>query len=165
MTFLRRAPASVLFPLALLFGCGGGNENSSIDASVDAPVADAPAADATVPDASIGADASIDDASAPSDAALDAPGSADAAPQADGGGVIACGGRGRPRCPEGTYCDFPPESICGRADGPGVCEPMPGGCIPEGPGVCGCDGTTYSNACLAASAGVSVERDGACAAP
>ena len=31
--------------------------------------------------------------------------------------------------------------------------------------MCGCDGTTYGNACAAASAGVSVASEGACAAP
>jgi len=74
-----------------------------------------------------------------------------------------CGTRGAPVCAEGTFCDFPPESICGRADGPGACQPQPEVCPEIFAPVCGCDGTTYDNACFANAAGVSVEFEEPCA--
>ncbi|MFN7700693.1 MAG: Kazal-type serine protease inhibitor domain-containing protein [Deltaproteobacteria bacterium] len=85
----------------------------------------------------------------------------DTAPQRDGG-TTGCGGRGSPPCAPGTFCDFPPSSMCGRADGPGVCAPVPDVCTREFRPVCGCDGVTYANPCLAARASVSVESDGPC---
>jgi len=77
----------------------------------------------------------------------------------------ACGGLRPSQCAEGSFCNFPPESICGAADGPGVCEPIPEVCTFIFAPVCGCDGKTYGNACEAASAGVSVISEGECAAP
>jgi hypothetical protein len=74
-----------------------------------------------------------------------------------------CGTRGAPVCAEGTFCDFLPESLCGRADGPGLCQPRPELCPEIFAPVCGCDGATYDNACFANAAGVSVETEGACA--
>ncbi len=74
-----------------------------------------------------------------------------------------CGTRGVPPCTEGSFCDFPAESICGRADGPGVCQPQPEVCIEIFAPVCGCDGQTYANSCFANAAGVSVETEGECA--
>jgi hypothetical protein len=73
-----------------------------------------------------------------------------------------CGTRGVPPCADGSFCDFPPQSLCGRADGPGVCAPTPEACIEIFAPVCGCDGQTYGNSCEAAAAGVSVDFDGAC---
>jgi hypothetical protein len=73
-----------------------------------------------------------------------------------------CGTRGVPACAEGTFCDFPPDANCGRADAPGVCAPKPEVCTFQYDPVCGCDGVTYGNACAAAGAGVSVELTGEC---
>jgi hypothetical protein len=74
-----------------------------------------------------------------------------------------CGTRGVPACAEGTFCDFPPDANCGRADAPGVCQPQPELCPEIFAPVCGCDGVTYDNACFANAAGVSAETEGPCA--
>ncbi len=54
---------------------------------------------------------------------------------------------------------------CGKA---GKCEARPKECVEHGHPIvkpmCGCDGKTYDNACLAAVAGVNVDHEGACAA-
>ena len=47
-------------------------------------------------------------------------------------------------------------------DEPGECTPRPMVCPEVYDPVCGCNGTTYDNACLAAANGVRVESDGEC---
>ncbi|HJL18466.1 MAG TPA: hypothetical protein RMH99_22570 [Sandaracinaceae bacterium LLY-WYZ-13_1] len=64
-------------------------------------------------------------------------------------------------CPSGTFCDYP-GMTCG---GVGTCQPRPAGCTEDCPGVCGCDGTTYCNTCLAQSMGMDVADDAPCARP
>lgn len=71
-----------------------------------------------------------------------------------------CGGRGGAACGGDEYCDF--DSGCGFDDRGGTCKSRPEGCARDCPGVCGCDGITYCNACNAASAGVDVLHEGAC---
>ncbi len=68
---------------------------------------------------------------------------------------IACGAD--TRCPSGSYCDY---AECWDIEG--VCEPFPTGCTYLWDPVCGCNGSTYSNPCLAAQAGVSVDYTGEC---
>lgn len=83
-------------------------------------------------------------------------------PKAGGGDGARCGGRGTGPCADGYFCSFPSTANCGRADASGVCTKRPEACIEIYKPVCGCDGKTYGNACSAASAGVSVEKTGAC---
>ncbi|HEY5960969.1 MAG TPA: DUF6748 domain-containing protein [Polyangiaceae bacterium] len=64
-------------------------------------------------------------------------------------------------CAEGQYCDFG-LGQCQVADAAGTCQPVPEVCPTIFNPVCGCDGKTYSNACSAASAGISVDHAGAC---
>jgi len=61
-------------------------------------------------------------------------------------------------CTSVEYC----KKDSGDCDGEGICSPMPELCLPIWNPVCGCDGQTYGNACLAAQAGVTVNFDGEC---
>lgn len=75
----------------------------------------------------------------------------------------ACGGRRGNTCAANEYCKYPRAAICGRADGQGVCARKPSACYSKKAPVCGCDGATYRNACIAHRSGVSVLSDGPCA--
>jgi len=73
---------------------------------------------------------------------------------------VACGGESGATCGDGTFCKRE-DGAC-SADAPGVCTSLPVSCSPAYEPVCGCDGTTYSNACFADVAGVPVRQTGAC---
>ncbi|MFU8806568.1 MAG: Kazal-type serine protease inhibitor family protein [Bradymonadaceae bacterium] len=73
-----------------------------------------------------------------------------------------CGTRGADACPTGEVCIHEPSANCGRTDHPGACQLAPEYCTFHYQPVCGCDGRTYSNACMANAAGVSVDFEGSC---
>jgi hypothetical protein len=74
----------------------------------------------------------------------------------------ACGTRGTPDCPQGQFCKYPLEALCGAADRPGFCSVPPEQCTQEYTPVCGCNGQAYSSACQAAASSMSVSYIGEC---
>lgn len=72
-----------------------------------------------------------------------------------------CGGLVAIPCPADQFCDL--GSHCGATDQSGLCRPIPEACTTQYQPVCGCDGKTYSNACVAHTQRVSVAAQGPCA--
>lgn len=64
-------------------------------------------------------------------------------------------------CDEGSFCLYPE----GRCAPPGSCARRDILCLAIVDPVCGCDGQTYSSACIAQQMGVSVLHRGECGAP
>lgn len=100
-----------------------------------------------------------DDATSPGGAG----GSAGTGGSAGAGGEGGEGGEGgivgdgcAEQCTDTEYC------AGDSCTGEGTCEERPPMCSREFAPVCGCDGTTYGNACEAESAGVRVDFDGQC---
>lgn len=81
---------------------------------------------------------------------------------AGGNGGAACGGIQGLLCAADEWCDFA-NDMCGGDDDMGVCTKKPMGCDDNCPGVCGCDGQFYCNACGAQTAGVDISALISCA--
>ena len=60
------------------------------------------------------------------------------------------------------YCHREIRDMCGAADAPGICRERPEMCTMDYTPVCGCDGKTYSNECVANSKGVNAMSKGEC---
>lgn len=91
----------------------------------------------------------------------------DCGSSASGEEGASCGGftvSGSPGCNEGLFCNYTAEAQCGAADQPGVCLAIADFaiCPKVIKPVCGCDGNTYTNGCIARGQGVSVAKAGAC---
>jgi Kazal-type serine protease inhibitor domain len=74
----------------------------------------------------------------------------------------SCGSRGMSQCGAREFCNYPLRAQCGYTDLPGRCAANPKVCAKIFRPVCGCDRKTYSNACAANAAGVSVLHAGKC---
>ena len=65
-------------------------------------------------------------------------------------------------CPERSYCQVEVGECMQGINPIGFCVEMTPRCTREYRHVCGCDGNTYSNACMAGAKGVNIEYDGEC---
>ena len=78
---------------------------------------------------------------------------------------LVCGGEVGNTCPPTDYCAYQSGQHCGAADASAICKPRPQACDELFAPVCGCDGKTYGNACMAAMNGTGVLQMAACDAP
>lgn len=83
-------------------------------------------------------------------------------PSSGSGGASLCKTWDDPVCGEQGWCQLDAPQGCA---GGGVCKERPVGCDDDCPGVCGCDGKAYCNACGAHAQGIAVAHEGACSGP
>jgi hypothetical protein len=84
---------------------------------------------------------------------------------AGAGQPAICGGLTGASCPPSAFCFYNSGAACGAADQTGACRMKPSSCPPAGTPVCGCDGRTYANLCLAMLGGTTVAKEGECPPP
>jgi len=79
-------------------------------------------------------------------------------------GKKSCGGLAEEGCGADEYCDYSyaGKNWCGGDDSNGLCVKRPQDCLEDCPGVCGCDGKFYCNACTAHAAGTDDTDDTGC---
>lgn len=78
----------------------------------------------------------------------------------------SCGGFAGLTCADDEYCEWDDTAAaCGAADHLGTCRPRPEACYEIYAPVCGCDGVTYSNDCVARAAGTDIWGAGTCEGP
>jgi hypothetical protein len=131
----------------------------SLLAACSQPADETPPAD----DAATSSDtAATDDSAATGDTGDAMAGGDVGIPSGERGGM--CGGIAAIQCIDAAdYCMME-TGQCSMPDASGVCTQKPEVCTEDMAPVCGCDGQTYSNACKAAAAGVSVAAEGECVA-
>ncbi|MFO0755656.1 MAG: Kazal-type serine protease inhibitor domain-containing protein [Byssovorax sp.] len=76
-------------------------------------------------------------------------------------GECACGGPAQIPCEEGRYCELA-VGACLGASPTGTCKTPPSSCSAVESPVCGCDGKTYPNVCIAAQNKMSVTGTQTC---
>jgi hypothetical protein len=73
----------------------------------------------------------------------------------------ACGGPDKITCNSALYCQLP-AGQCSAPDVAGTCSKAPDFCMRVSRPVCGCNGKTYMNECVARKARVAIDSPGAC---